>query len=217
MRTRTFALITGAVSAALLAGGCKSISQEEYDAAIAENNQLRDRIDTLQSGIRDAEADKDALRGENSDLLRENDQLRAQVSAMPVAGGGTAPTGPAGMRTRPSDVVLEVAGDVLFSSGQTTLTREGKAELDRIARIVLREFPSNLIRVEGYTDSDPIRKSKWGTNERLSAERALAVETYLVSRGIDAEQIYSAALGPANRRATKKDSRRVEIVILSGN
>ena len=47
-----------------------------------------------------------------------------------------------------------------------------------------------------------------------SAARALAVESYLVGKGVDNDKAYSAAFGPSNARATKKDSRRVEIVIL---
>ena len=79
-------------------------------------------------------------------------------------------------------------------------------------------YSNNEIRVEGYTDGDKLvkTKAKWGTNENLSAARALAVETYLVGKGIDNDRIYSAAFGPSKPKGTKKDSRRVEIVILGG-
>ena len=97
----------------------------------------------------------------------------------------------------------------------------GSADLSDVARSVLKELAATLgsestmtLRVEGHTDTDPIRKSKWETNERLSSERALAVEAYLVSRGIDNQQIYSAAFGSAQPKNSKKDSRRVEIVII---
>ena len=113
------------------------------------------------------------------------------------------------------DVVLTVAGDVLFPSGQVTLKTEGRRELDRIARMIMSQYPTKTIRVEGYTDSDPIRKSSWKTNERLSSERALAVEAYLVARGVEADRIYSAAMGPARPKSSKQASRRVEIVILA--
>jgi len=73
-----------------------------------------------------------------------------------------------------------------------------------------------MVRIEGYTDTDKLvkTKAKWHTNENLSAARALAVEGYLVSKGVDNDKAYSAAFGPSKPRATKKDSRRVEIVIL---
>jgi len=111
--------------------------------------------------------------------------------------------------------VVGVAGDVLFDSGKTELKRSSKSTLDRIAGVIASQYPGRMIRVEGYTDSDPIRKSHWKTNERLSAERAMSVEAYLVSKGVDNDQVYSAAFGPASPKGSKSASRRVEIVILN--
>ena len=42
----------------------------------------------------------------------------------------------------------------------------------------------------------------------------MAVEAYLVSRGLANDRVYSAAFGPSNPKGNKKDSRRVEIVIV---
>jgi len=64
-------------------------------------------------------------------------------------------------------------------------------------------------------DTDPIRKSNWKTNERLAAERALSVEEYFSTRGIDKDRMHIASYGPARPKGSKKDSRRVEIVILT--
>src|SRR5690606_7017515 len=113
------------------------------------------------------------------------------------------------------EVVVSVAGDVLFDSGKATLKPAAKQKLDQVARIIRTQYPGQIIRVEGYTDSDPIRKSGWKTNERLSGERAMAVEEYLVSKGLSRDQIYYAGFGSSKPRASKKDSRRVEIVILA--
>ena len=90
-----------------------------------------------------------------------------------------------------------------------------KSSLNRIANVLNQRYPNQTIRVEGYTDTDPIRKSKWEHNERLSAERAMAVEKYLVAQSVENDRIYAAAFGPAKQRGSKKESRRVEIVILA--
>jgi chemotaxis protein MotB len=115
------------------------------------------------------------------------------------------------------DLVVEVAGDVLFDSGSVTLKPTAKKTLDQVARRINSDFGGNVVRVEGYTDSDPIKKQKgkYKDNEELSAERALAVERYLVGRGVASSQIYAAAFGPASPKGSKKASRRVEIVILN--
>jgi len=194
----------------VVAGGCSSVPQEEYDAAVQENTELRDRVESLQGSVRQAEEDKAELRERNQELASEAAQLRDELQERPERLAG-------GLGTRPSDIVMTVAGDVLFNSGQATLRAEGKRELDRVARMILSEYPTNLVRVEGYTDTDPIRRSKWRSNEQLSAERALAVEQYLIERGVEPDRIYSAAMGPADPKSTKEQSRRVEIVILGGS
>ena len=113
-----------------------------------------------------------------------------------------------------SDIIVEVAGDVLFDSGQTTLKSSSKSTLDQVARVITSTYGSNMIRVAGHTDNDPIKKSPWKTNERLSSERALAVEEYLSQKGVGKERIEVVAYGSAIPRGTKRESRRVEIIVL---
>ena len=196
--------------------GCQSVPNDQYEQAIEENAELRDRLSETQAMLERSEDDKDQLLRQTQDL--EADLRRAESAGSSAGGsdvgnplGGAAPYASGGT----GDIVLSVAGDVLFSSGKVTLKTEGRRELDRIARMILSQHPMNMIRVEGYTDSDPIRKSQWKTNERLSSERALAVEAYLVARGIEADRIYSAAMGSAEPKSSKSESRRVEIVILA--
>lgn len=194
---------------ATVLGGCSSVPREDYDAAVAESSQLRSDLASVQERLAAANARAQSL---------EQDLLMAQSEADRAAElGQTGFEDISGttISTRGMDVVVGVAGDVLFDSGKTELKRSSKATLDRIASVIASQYPGRMIRVEGYTDTDPIRKSKWKTNERLSAERAMSVEAYLVSKGVDNNLIYSAAFGPANPKGSKAASRRVEIVILN--
>lgn len=218
MKTRLAVLAFGLVGALGLTG-CKSISQADYDAAIDENTQLRERIATLQGNVQQANDRNAQITQENARLRDEN----ARLSSQPAATGGGRQSGfegipgvDVGMRGG-GEIVVGVAGDVLFSSGQATLRNQAKSSLDQVAQVLRSQYAGNQIRVEGHTDSDPIKKSGWKTNERLGAERAMAVEAYLVSKGIENDRIYSATFGPSRPRGTKQDSRRVEIVILSGS
>jgi flagellar motor protein MotB len=154
-----------------------------------------------------------ALRDDNAKLQAELDRLRNQ----PVRDPLNNEFGPdAKVSRRPGEIIVEIAGDVLFDSGSTVLKPTSKQTLDRIASAITDTYSGNHVRVEGYTDTDPIKHTKklYDSNEELSAMRALAVEKYLVSRGVDPDMIYAAAMGPASQKATKKESRRVEIVIL---
>ena len=184
--------------------GCASGSGGNEEALLRENRELRDR----------AYAQTDAL---NAASVRIAD-LEAENGRISAAGPSTGFEEINGVTTRinaKGEVVVAIAGDVLFASGKVDLKRASKSTLDRVASVLNSNYRSNSIRIEGYTDSDPIKKSKWGTNERLSAERAMAVETYLVKKGVKNNRIYSAAFGTAKSKATKQASRRVEIVILA--
>lgn len=179
-------------------GGCASGSKD-YDKAVAENTELRGQIATLQQSLDGCEARYAALE---------------QSKAAPAGGmdpdfpGATTRRGPNG------ELIVDIAGDVLFDPGSATLKSSSKKTLDSIASSIKTKYPKNTIRVEGYTDTDPIKKSKWETNERLSGERAMSVEKYLVSKGVDNNKVYFAGFGPSNAQASKNQSRRVQIVIL---
>ena len=216
MNTPRLVLIAlGAMGMAL--GGCKSISQRDYDAAIDENTQLRERIAGLQESVRQANEGNSAFQGQNDQLRNENSRLQSELEAA-KAQPRTGFEGIEGvdLSARNGSIVVGVASEVLFSSGSADLRTNAKKTLDEVVGVIKNQYSGNEIRVEGYTDTDKLvkTKAKWKTNERLSAMRALAVEEYLVSKGVNNDRIYSAAFGPSKPKGSKQASRRVEIVIL---
>ncbi|MFI4898553.1 MAG: OmpA family protein [Phycisphaerales bacterium JB059] len=228
-RKKTATLLGVLCVGTLMAGGCKSVKKADYDAAIQENTKLRERVASLQDKVREANSQVDAAERAKQDALAQQrsayeSQLSAARQPAPVQSQYITPVnevsgfeGIPGVETSVGgggEIVVAVEGDVLFDSGKVDLKSSARRSLDRVASVIQSKYPGKTIRIEGYTDSDPIRKSKWRSNEHLSAERALAVEKYLVGKGVENDRVYSAAFGPANARATKKDSRRVEIVIL---
>lgn len=194
-----------------LLGACSNDKGVTMEQLQRENEELRDREAQLQAALEEAESRAMAANDERA-------RLQAELESRPTGSGPTGFEGLAGTQTsrRGSDIVVDVAGDVLFASGSVTLRKEAKATLDSIADTIKSLYSNNDIEIAGHTDSDPIRKSSWKTNERLSAERALAVEEYLASRGLDKDQMHIAGFGPAQPKGSKSQSRRVEIVILGG-
>ena len=160
-------------------GGCNKGAKDRAALLENENVELRNRNRQLETALDSAEQDRAVLQGELRAMQQENDRLRTD----PATGltGFEGIEGVTSTALASGEVVLDVAGDVLFDSGQVTLKSRAKQTLDRIASVLNNDYPGRLVRVGGHTDSDPIRKSKWGTNERLASERALAVEEYLVS------------------------------------
>ena len=189
------------MSVPLVMVGCDTVPKSDYDAAITEASMLRQELEAERSRAQRLSQQVGDLENRNRDLVAQQ-----QTGFEGIEG--------AGVSSRGDDIVVSVAGDVLFASGSVDLKTASKQTLDQIAGVIQSDYPDNAIAVEGYTDTDPIRKSQWETNERLSAERAMAVEAYLVSKGVSNEQVHSIAFGPAHPKASKKESRRVEIVVL---
>lgn len=220
------ALVVVVVSAGMLAG-CKNGQLRD------ERNRLYSQNQELQSALTQTRAQLDAAEADRRNLAMANDQLRAQMeaarnqpapAAQPAAPAPAAPAAAAntgfsaieGVETvRSADrVTVRVPGDVLFDSGKADLKATSLRTLDKIAAVIQREYRTNTIRVEGYTDTDPIRRSKWRDNMELSRARAAAVERYLQRRGVDASRVQVVGYGSAKPQATKAKSRRVEIVVL---
>src|SRR5690606_7587637 len=85
------------------------------------------------------------------------------------------------------EIAVRVPGDVLFAAGKVELRSEAKKTLTEIASVIKREYSGKRIRVEGYTDTDPIKRSGWKDNLQLSAERAAAVHRHLQEQGVPGE------------------------------
>lgn len=223
---RSTLVLTAAVALALGLGGCnnklKSENEqlrEQANKLELEKTELATKITESEAARRDAEAKAMAKEQEAARVAAELAAARTQPMPMPPSypndyqGGGKRGGSNGGSDGRVIDVIT-VAGDVLFSAGSATLTSSGKKELDEVARTIKSRYSGNSVRVEGFTDSDPIRKSSWPSNKALSQARADAVEKYLASKGISNGRISAVGMGSASPKSTKAASRRVEIKIL---
>jgi chemotaxis protein MotB len=126
----------------------------------------------------------------------------------------------ADVEERHGNIVLVLPSSITFSSGSATLNESGRKTLDRVAGVLRSRYSSRTISVEGHTDDDPIRKSKFGSNWRLSTERALAVQQYLQDRAkISPKNLRVVGYGQYqpvasnSKNVGKQKNRRVEIVI----
>jgi flagellar motor protein MotB len=114
-------------------------------------------------------------------------------------------------------VTVRVPGDVLFDPGQATIRSGAKGTLDKVAAALKKDYPGKQIRVEGHTDADPIRVSKWKSNQELSEARAAAVKQYLAQKGVENGNLTTRGFG-ADQPKSKTDkalNRRVEIVVVT--
>ena len=112
-------------------------------------------------------------------------------------------------------MTVAVPGDVLFAPGDATVKDAAKSTLDKVATSLKKDYSGKKVRIEGHTDADPIKYSKWKSNEDLSVARAAAVKAYLVKKGVDPSIIVAQGYGSDKPKSTKDKAanRRVDIVV----
>lgn len=114
---------------------------------------------------------------------------------------------------------VEIQSDILFSSGVAEPSMLATQTVRKVAD-VLRGVP-NAVRVEGYTDDQPIHTFQFASNWELSAARAASVVHVLAGQGISAARLAVVGYGefqPIADNATvegRNSNRRVLLVILA--
>jgi chemotaxis protein MotB len=113
--------------------------------------------------------------------------------------------------------------EVLFPSGQATMTVEGLATIDQLAtaiRELERSIPREIdwtLQVEGHTDIRPIASAQFPSNWELSSARATSVVKYLITRGVPPRRLVAAGYGEFQplEEGTSEDvlrrNRRIEL------
>jgi len=120
-------------------------------------------------------------------------------------------------------LTMTMVDKIIFPSGSTTISKEGKLVLDKVVSI-LKDVKDKRIQVEGHTDNVKITselKQRFPTNWELSTARATEVVRYLQEHGsIDPSILAATGYGenqpvaPNDTDEGKHKNRRIEIVLL---
>ncbi|MBT3278452.1 MAG: OmpA family protein [Phycisphaerales bacterium] len=226
-------MMTVAVSIAAMLGGCCTAQENQINTMRSKMDLLMNQANSSKNQIAELDRFNQTLTAESqakdaqignlnlrvSELEEENTTLKSTGPV--VTNKATGKTAIGWMEGTVGDKI-SVGSDVLFSSGRATLTTGGKGALRSVANAIKANYAGLPVRIYGFTDSDPIVKSKklWSDNLDLSANRAMAVTRYLISQGISGERIETIAMG-ATRYVTsnasktgKARNRRVEIMVV---
>jgi len=117
-----------------------------------------------------------------------------------------------------TEVTVGLSSEVTFASGDDALSDRGRAALVKAGAILAR-LP-NTVRIEGHTDSVPMRGARFSSNWHLSAARAQTVVRLLIENGVDARRMQVVGYGDVRPRADNETpegraaNRRIEIKIL---
>lgn len=152
--------------------------------------------------------------GEVEKLRKENEQLRQQLEEARAEASSP----------QRGQTVEVLSTDVYFKSGSAELNPEGVDELKTVAERIQSEFSGRTIRIEGYTDSQPIAaplEDKYPSNWELSAARAARVARHFRwTHDMDPSRFEVVGFGAQHPVATnetaegRRKNRRVRVAVL---
>jgi len=216
-----FAILTSG----LIITGCDKQCKKDLAGLKHLYNELQIKNQDLQKRLEDCREKNSHLVAQLADKTTQLEEAQAELSALKARKVkkvvSEAPL-PKGWQRTSTGAKITLASDILFAPGRATLSRQGKARLRQIADTIKRTYPNSTVRVYGFTDSDPIKKSKklWMDNLDLSANRAMAVVRLLRKLGIPAENLEAIGMGATHFVASnatpagKARNRRVEIIVV---
>jgi outer membrane protein OmpA-like peptidoglycan-associated protein len=180
-------------------------AEAEAKAAAEASEAKRQADEEAQRQAELAAAKEDALKAKEEAARKEAADLRAQLLAQLNSVLQTVDT--------PRGLVVTMA-DILFASGKYELSQDANLKLARLSGVILAH-PGLKLRIEGYTDTT----GSEDFNLKLSAQRASAVQTFLVQQGLKEGDVTSVGEGQANpvagndTAAGRQRNRRVEIIV----
>lgn len=209
-KKRSFAI--AAIGLALLSSGCASQKKlADYQDEIRSLREERTALKKENRELRAANQSYEVRLSEASQKLQEvqEDPKYGELDALGIDYG-----------TKGGDFVISIPSSITFASGKADLTKSGREALAAVARTLKQDYADATYWIEGHTDSDPIKKSKWESNRALSVARAMAVLRALVEEdGIPDEKCVVAGHGQYapvagnDSKQGKAQNRRVEIVV----
>lgn len=196
--------------------GCTYIQKaRRTDALEAENAGLRNKIIQLQKE-KTKEVDNVVKQKDRELSELEKAKLELEDALKKEIGDYKAK-----LEMTERGLVITFLSEVFFDSGKDIIREDGKGSLQRVAEVLNQNVPNSNVAIEGHTDNQPIKYSRWKSNWELSSGRALAVLHYLIEEcKVVPTRLSANGYGefrPVSENDTKENmqkNRRVEIVIL---
>ena len=133
----------------------------------------------------------------------------AEPAPAPVAAPAPVP------KPEPAIEKVTLKAGALFDSGKSALKPAGERELDELATKLKAMHGVEAIEITGYTDS----QGQAAFNQKLSEQRADAVKSYLVNKGVEERVMATRGMGASDPVASNATAagralnRRVELEI----
>jgi len=180
-------------------------SLEEIEAKQAKMKSQRGKLMEELKQIRKL---KEAAERRNAEFKRVMEKLKSMVDAGKLL-----------VRVRKGRMMVSLSSDILFPSGGTKLTSEGKEAITELSE-TLKTLEGRSFLVVGHSDSTPIKTKMFPSNWELSSKRAIEVTRLMIKNGVKPETLSAAGqaqfdpVAKNNTPSNKAKNRRVEIVFI---
>lgn len=194
-------------------------AKARLEQALAEETTEKAQLLQDQSALRASVEEMEAALRELNRRKQESDARIAEYRSLLSRFQKMIDAGKLRVKIVEGRMIVELPTDVLFRSGQATLSQEGKDAIAEVAQ-VLAEIPDRKFQVEGHTDNVPIATAQYPSNWELAASRALRVVRTMVEAGMQPQRISAASYGEfaptmSNDITEGRDAnRRIEIVVV---
>lgn len=202
--------------------------QTQLDDATAINQELKVELERLGKNADTLLSEKGSLAAALTEAKARLEELRKGQAAADARAAlfkqlvlkfqKMVDAGQLKITLRDGRMVIQLANDVLFDSGQTLIKVDGQKALAQVAA-VLKTIPDRRFQVAGDTDNVPITSSRFRSNWDLSTARAVEVVHDLVKLGVPPGLLSAAGYGefdpiaPNDTPVSRAKNRRIEIVL----
>jgi chemotaxis protein MotB len=209
--SRVYALLIVSMASLLVLSGC--VTRASYDEVVEQRDGLVRRSQELASVAVSLDRAVRLRDNEIAALEREQQELADEVTRWAVRGAIK-------MQMLADGLHLILPHDVLFASGTTDLSPEGKSLVVELVQEINQQ--PYQIAVLGFSDNVPVGAAlaeRYPSNWELSGARAASVVRVMQAEGIPAEQLVAVSRGSTGAIATndtpegRAQNRRIDIRI----
>ena len=190
----------------------------EKSALDAERAELLKQIESERAGVG---ALREALEKERTARAIKDDEIdRIQGTYQGLVDSlqGEVKSGQLQIEKVQDRLVVRASDKVFFDPGSAEIKSAGRPVLAKIAAGI-KGMTDREVRVEGHTDSVPLKSKRFASNLDLSASRAATVARFLASGGVPAKNLAAIGYGEGRPLAGNdtadgpQRNRRLEIVL----
>jgi flagellar motor protein MotB len=207
---------------------------QELQSMLAQSRQqaqlMQEQVQATQTQLRDTANQLASLQADNEQMrtrttaMAASMQTRSQAEIRPnnsLLRNLTIANLPGVQVRQDGDVVrVELPADQLFNLGTAQIKAGSDDLLRSVGADLVRNYPQQLIGIEGHTDSSPPLSPQMPTAQHLSVAQSMAVYDALIrTAGVPANQLFVVGHGSSHpvvsngTDAGRARNRRIELVI----